>query len=527
MLVFLPYEAFISLDAVARTLMRVHWTKSKLLEWKTSGDTERSARSDLKGFFQAMLVAPGIATVTLIWLILQRPQVLMVAGPLLGLWFVSPAIAWWLSRPIVPTPVNLTRTQHIFLRRMSRKTWRYFETFVTEDDNWLPPDNVQMNPGDVIASRTSPTNIGMALLADLAAYDFGYISAGCLLDRTLKTFGTISKMERYRGHLFNWYDTRTLTPLAPQYVSTVDSGNLAGQLFVLGSGLRELTESRILPRRICDGLADTLGVPLEGIEGQLHSQSHASGPAVDGNSMRWIERQIVELERCPYQLGALQDLLLRLIKDATAAAMEKSPVSHPELHWWISAFVRACTDHLQELQRLAAWCVIPPPPSGLWDVGSPGQLQRLAELRSQLATLDAVPALRDVAALTQTSVPLINAICAEFSAINVDATDTIVTQKVDWLQNLQQALTNSAKFAITRIRDLEQVADQSSEFAEMDFEFLHNKSRELDALDSTTVNLPSMVCAWTCSPLKHASPVSCSLPRDISARNTGLPLADC
>jgi cyclic beta-1,2-glucan synthetase len=127
--------------------------------------------------------------------------------------------------------VNLTKKQTQFLRQLSRKTWRYFETYVTEDENWLPPDNVQMNPHEVIAPRTSPTNIGMALLADLAAQDFGYISVGCLLDRTRKTFGTMARMERYRGHLFNWYDTRTLLPLAPQYVSTVDSGNLAGQLY--------------------------------------------------------------------------------------------------------------------------------------------------------------------------------------------------------------------------------------------------------------------------------------------------------
>ncbi|MBC7967425.1 MAG: cyclic beta 1-2 glucan synthetase, partial [Fuerstia sp.] len=481
-LVFLPYEACISLDAVARTLVRIHWTKSKLLEWKTSGETERSVRSDLKSFFRAMLVAPGIATVTFIWLILQRPQILLVAGPLLGLWFVSPAIAWWLSRPIVPKPVNLTRTQHDFLRRLSRRTWRYFETFVTEEDNWLPPDNVQMNPGNVIASRTSPTNIGMALLADLAAYDFGYISASCLLDRTRKTFGTMSNMERYRGHLFNWYDTRTLTPLAPQYVSTVDSGNLAGQLFVLGSGLRELTESQILPRRVCDGLADTLGVPLEEIRGQLLSESHESARRIESNTMRWLERQIEELERCPFQLSAVQVLLLKLIDEATAAAAERSAVSDPELHWWISAFVRACTDHLQELQRLAAWLVIPPPPSGIWDVGLPGQLQLLAELRSQLATLDAVPALREVAALTQTTVPLIDAICAEFSAANVDGTDTLVRQKVDWLQQLQLAMRKSSMLATTRIRSLEQVADQCSEFAEMDFEFLHNKSRDLFAI---------------------------------------------
>ncbi len=148
--------------------------------------------------------------------------------------------------------------QRRFLRFTARRTWRYFETFVTELDNWLPPDNVQLNSGQVVASRTSPTNIGIALLSDLAAYDFGYISMGCLLDRTRKTFGSMAHLERYRGHLLNWYDTRTLEPLNPRYVSTVDSGNLAGKLFVLHSGLKRMPDETILSKQLCIGLADTL-----------------------------------------------------------------------------------------------------------------------------------------------------------------------------------------------------------------------------------------------------------------------------
>jgi cellobiose phosphorylase len=485
-LMFLPYEAFISLDAVVRTLVRVHWTKSKLLEWKTSSDSERSARSDLRGFFRAMLVAPTIAAATLVSLILLRPEVLLASGVLLAMWIISPAVAWWLSRPILPTPVKLTKKQNIFLRRTARKTWRYFETFVTEEDNWLPPDNVQMNPDEVIASRTSPTNIGMALLADMAAHDFGYISVACLLDRTRKTFGTMSKMEHHRGHLFNWYDTQTLQPLAPLYVSTVDSGNLAGHLFVLGSGFRELIDAKILPRRVCDGLADTLGIPLD------ESLDHTSGDQktgtsepslrIDGNVMRSLERQIEGLERCPYQIGATQTLLLRLIDDASAAVSEKSLLLHPELHWWLSAFVRACTDHLQELQRLAAWSVLPNPPPGFWDVASAEPLQRLAELRSQLAILDAVPTLKTVATLTQRFDPLIDAILVDFSAANASPPDKAISDKVEWLQSLKQALTKSSKLASTRIHSLEQIADQCSEFAEMDFDFLHNKSRDLFAI---------------------------------------------
>lgn len=497
-LMLLPYEALFSLDAVVRTLARVHWTNSKLLEWKTSSDTERSARSDLMGFFRAMLVAPIIAAATLVCLILLRPEVLLMAGPLLVMWFVSPAAACWLSRPIVPTPVKLTRQQHAFLRRTARKTWRYFETFVTEEENWLPPDNVQMNPDEVIASRTSPTNIGMALLADLAAHDFGYITVACLLDRTRKTFGTMSKMEHYRGHLYNWYDTRTLQPLAPLYVSTVDSGNLAGHLFVLGSGFRELINAKILAGRICDGLADTLGIPLDAaVDDKPGDQKPVlSEPSlrIDGHVRRSLERQIEELARCPCRIGAIQTLLQRLIAESAAAVSDKSLLQHPELHWWLSAFVRACTDHLHELQWLAAWSVLPNPPPGFWDVGSPVQLQRLTQLRTQLARLDEVPTLQEVAGLTQSFGPLIGAIRADMKFVNPEppdhseppdsllASDQGVADKLAWLQSLQQALMKSSKLASTRIHSLEQMADQCSELAEMDFGFLHNTSRDLFAI---------------------------------------------
>ncbi len=204
--------------------------------------------------------------------------------------------------------------------------------------------------------------------------------------------------------------------------------------------------------------------------------------------MRWLERQIEELQRCPYRISATQTLLVRLIEDSSAATADLHPALYPELHWWISAFTRGCTDHLQELQRLAAWSVIPPPPSDLWDVGSTEQLKHLAALRSLLATLDEVPTLHQVASLTQISDPLIDAICAEFSTADPETPDTAAiqtataAQKCEWLQTLKLALTKSSKLAATRIQSLEQLADQCSEFADMDFEFLHNKSRDLFAI---------------------------------------------
>ncbi len=144
------------------------------------------------------------------------------------------------------------------MRALARRTWRFFTDFVGPDDNWLPPDNYQEYPAAAIASRTSPTNIGMALLANLAAHDFGYVSTGELLRRTERTLRSMEKLERFRGHFYNWYDTRTMLPLHPQYVSSVDSGNLAASLLTLRAGLIEIKSRPVFEPSCLDGIEDTL-----------------------------------------------------------------------------------------------------------------------------------------------------------------------------------------------------------------------------------------------------------------------------
>ena len=169
-------------------------------------------------------------------------------------------VGWWISRPLAAPVPGLSVDQEIFLRTAARRTWRYFADFVGPDDNWLPPDNFQAYPAPAIASRTSPTNIGMSLLADLAAVDFGYLTVGECLQRIGNTLASMEKLERYRGHLYNWYDTRTLQPLHPRYVSSVDSGNLAGSLLTLQAGLAELKHQPVLSANALQGLQDTLQV---------------------------------------------------------------------------------------------------------------------------------------------------------------------------------------------------------------------------------------------------------------------------
>ncbi len=254
-LTFLPYDAFISLDAISRTLLRVLVTHKRLLEWQTSGDSERTTRANLPGFYATMWIAPVVALATGLLLALMQPAQLSLALPLLCLWLAAPWIAWRISQPIESLKPDLTAEQLTFLRHTARKTWHFFETFVTAQENWLPPDNFQEAPSPTIASRTSPTNMGLALLANLAARDFGYLSTGALIRRTQDPLATMERLERYRGHFYNWYETRTLRPLLPLYVSSVDSGNLAGHLLTLGSGLREQANKKIFTQQIFSGCA--------------------------------------------------------------------------------------------------------------------------------------------------------------------------------------------------------------------------------------------------------------------------------
>ncbi len=172
-------------------------------------------------------------------------------APFALLWLFAPLAAWWISQPVRPPSAALDSHQQMFLRAVARRTWRFFTDFVGPDDNWLPPDNYQEYPTAAVAHRTSPTNMGMALLANLTAFDFGYIGGGELLRRTKRAFRTMEKLERFRGHFRNWYDTQTLEPLLPEYVSAVDSGNLASSLLVLSAGLEELKNRPILsPARL-------------------------------------------------------------------------------------------------------------------------------------------------------------------------------------------------------------------------------------------------------------------------------------
>ena len=259
-LICLPYEAFANLGAIFRTIWRMVVTKKKLLEWDPSSHVQKSIKPSIAGSYSYMIIEPLIAISVAIVLFIFVPQKLSFAGPILFLWFIAPLITWYSSKPLKKQVSVLSAEQHVFLQKIARKTWGFFEHFVVAEDNWLPPDNYQEQPVEKVAHRTSPTNIGLSLLSNLSACDFGFITPQQFIDRTQNTINTLIKMDRYKGHFYNWYNTENLIPLQPKYISTVDSGNLAGHLLVLKQGLLHMPDKQILNKNIFTGLRDTFYV---------------------------------------------------------------------------------------------------------------------------------------------------------------------------------------------------------------------------------------------------------------------------
>jgi cellobiose phosphorylase len=269
----LPTEAVATLDAIARTIWRMVRGR-RLLEWVASADiragnapgTMEALRDNIRGLWagptSALLIAALLAHV--------RPWSLPAAAPLLLLWFFSPLVVWWADRPLPQPRSELNTTQRKFLRRVARRTWAFFETFVGSDDNHLPPDNVQLHPVARVAHRTSPTNIGFSLLASLTARDSGFITLDQMLTRIAATVTTMEQLERHRGHFYNWYDTQSLRPLAPRYISTVDSGNLVAQLMTLRMALLALPSEAPFSPHWCLGIEDVMALVRESLPAGRH-----------------------------------------------------------------------------------------------------------------------------------------------------------------------------------------------------------------------------------------------------------------
>jgi len=255
---FLPYQAMLMMNAILVTLVRILITRKNLLQWVTSADTEKTQKNSMWSYVCKMSISFAAGLTVFLLAITFKRSAAAVGAVFLILWGLAPFIAFLISKDRIEEEPVISEQEHADLGRIARKTWRYFEEFVHSKSNYLAPDNYQEDPPKGITYRTSPTNIGLGLLAALSARDLGYIGTCELVDLIDKTISTVEKLAKWNGHLYNWYDARTLKTLRPGYISTVDSGNLAGYLITLEQGLNDYLHSPLADARFLSGIMDTL-----------------------------------------------------------------------------------------------------------------------------------------------------------------------------------------------------------------------------------------------------------------------------
>ena len=266
----LPHQAGLALDAILRVAYRRLISHRGLLAWTSAQVVAGEAPEQRSRFVRSMIPASLSSVIVAGALVLWRPSSLALASPWLLLWLLSPLVGWILNlRPVEKQPqYQLSPHDRRVLRTTARHTWRYFSDFVGEASAWLPPDNFQVAPLSQLAMRTSPTNIGLALLSTLAAHDFGYVTLDQVVENLAAHLQTIGQLERYQGHLLNWYDINTLKPLEPRYVSFVDSGNLLAALWTLEHGLDDLSHRPLWNGKAIEGLQDTGDILRQALRSQ-------------------------------------------------------------------------------------------------------------------------------------------------------------------------------------------------------------------------------------------------------------------
>jgi cyclic beta-1,2-glucan synthetase len=486
-LAFLPYTAQLTVDAIGATLVRLMASHRRLLQWTTSAHTIYLFGKERKVgvTWRRMYVGPILAASVTFLIVLTKPGALLVAAPLLLAWVISPQIALWTSAPTVRLQKPLSPDQRQALRRFALRTWHYFEEFVGPEDNWLPPDHYQEAPRGLVAHRTSPTNLGLLLLSTLAAYDLGFIGLTNLGWRLGYAFGSMGKLQRYRGHLFNWYDTRSLRPLPPRYVSTVDSGNLAACLLALRQGLLALSHDPVLRWQRWEGLLDALSAVGEIVD-RIAGPEAPTAITECREHLGHISRQVLlvqnESERWPTMLGKLEEehwpeseRLLRLAMESVSGS--RDAVVWRELGTWVERVRYHLFDARRETDLLLAWLAAVSEPPSL--ISSP---------EADPATVDAWRAL--VLALpTNPRLDEIPKVCDEARTRlaqlqeNLRDDDRLADELAkahSWCSRLRNGLDSSREAASALLRNYEKLGVQAEAyFQAMEFGFLYDDQRQL------------------------------------------------
>jgi cyclic beta-1,2-glucan synthetase len=475
---FLAYQAWLMSDAILRTLVRLCVTRKNLLEWVTAAQAKYAVDLKLLSIFRRMAGGVLFAVAAFVAVNIGRHQAMPAALPFILLWTAAPAIARWISEPpqaaeAEPLSASVTQT----LRLISRRTWRFFEAFVTAEDHFLPPDNFQEDPKPVVAHRTSPTNIGVYLLSAIAARDFGWLGTLEATERLEATLGTLKQLQSFRGHLYNWYDTRTLDPLEPRYVSSVDSGNLAGHVLVVGNASRELVQKTSIGARMLTGLKDSILLLREALaESEDQRRIHAVTRKHITNAVEALS-ELLEPEPANVldwasRFAELRERARILDDISQAIEQEEGSAQVSELRFWAAAASACVESHARDVEILIPWARLGSSEIIAMADGRSDQASEWAAIEPYFRTLPTLAeapdrfeaALRELASLR--------------SRLAADTkTDPGKLARIDVLSNAMTQSAAAAAELTRRLLDLSHTAEKM--FSGMDFSFLFDQTQKL------------------------------------------------
>lgn len=450
MIVFLPHQALIMVDAIVRTIARLTITHSNLLEWETAAEAEIGKKKTPVEIY--LTLAPWLVLAIGLILAAVRPAALVVAGPILALWLLEDFFTKWVNRRPVDRQRPLSPERESLLRLVALRTWRYFRELSTAENHWLIPDNIQEDP-PLVALRLSPTNLGLLLNGQLAALGLGYLTLAEYAFGVERTLNTVKLLPRHRGHFYNWYDIKTCQPLEPLFVSTVDSGNLAACLWTLKQSYLGLAHEPVLPANLWRGLRD-----------HFELLAHISR---EGSVPEQILSTLDELGACAKRLGADASLWMgtfpwleqqiRIIESVRRGASWKGqPTAHPlvpDLEWWLEQTAVRLQQVREHVETFVPWAL-------------PEYLS-LSRLLDPMAELNLISLPRAIAEMEKR--------LAEFTASR-SASDA----EMSTVASLQRRLPASLAHATRLLRTLRRVAETADRLVrEMDFRFLYNPKRKL------------------------------------------------
>jgi cyclic beta-1,2-glucan synthetase len=460
-LAFLISESATSIDAIARTLWRLFVSRRDLLQWRPAAHVQASlSRGSLRRTtWRLMWPSPACAVLLTPLLALYYPAALLPAAPLLLLWLIAPEISIWLSHPRVARRQHLRAEERDFLLRIARRTWHFFEAFAGPGDNWLPPDNFQADPKAEIAHRTSPTNIGMLLTSAVMAHDQGFICTDDFVARIRNALDSMERLRTYRGHLLNWYDTRTLAPLEPRYVSTVDSGNLAMCLVALRQSCLDYASGPVCLQELWRGLECTFSLLLDavqdiaGLDRQLLEKYEARFQRVFPQD-RWSAGQwrnaVVTL------VGELWPEFEQVLVEAMVDATESTQSGLMEVRVWLGRFHHDLHALERQLDDYLPWLeVLNAPPTGCEELAS-----------SLIKELSPTLGLQQIGKVVSSCQPLVDA--RKRSRVKGDKT-------TPWLERLDSAFSDGIARQESLRRELRGLAARVDTMTyRMDFSLLYD-----------------------------------------------------